>query len=82
MDEKEEEEDLGKPTHTVFLCWMPKPLPPRNLCMDYFTQPREEEEEEEEFYLRVAWVFGGGARFVFSFRTRRLGLNFVLHFKV
>ena len=24
--------DLGKPTHTLVPCWMPKPLPPRNQC--------------------------------------------------
>ena len=23
---------MGKPTHTLVPCWMPKPLPPRNQC--------------------------------------------------
>ena len=28
--------DLGKPTHTLVPCWMPKPLPPRNQCTGWF----------------------------------------------
>jgi len=28
---------LGEPTHTFVLCWMPKPLPPRNRCTGWFT---------------------------------------------
>ena len=27
---------LGKPTHTLVPCWMPKPLPPRNQCTGWF----------------------------------------------
>jgi hypothetical protein len=30
-------EDLGKPTHTLVLCRMLKPLPSRNQCTDWFT---------------------------------------------
>ena len=28
--------DLDKPTHTLVLCWMPEPLPPRNQCTAHF----------------------------------------------
>ena len=28
--------DLGEATHTFVLCWMPKPLPPRNQCTGWF----------------------------------------------
>ena len=31
--------DLGKPTHTLVPCCMPKPLPPRNQCTGWFTGP-------------------------------------------
>ena len=27
---------MGKPTHTLVPCWMPKPLPPRNQCTGWF----------------------------------------------
>ena len=29
--------DLGEPTHTLILCWMSIPLPPKNESMDCFT---------------------------------------------
>ena len=33
--------NLGKPTHTLLACWMPKPLPPRNQCTGWFAPTRE-----------------------------------------
>ena len=29
----------GEPTHTPILCWMPKPLPPRNQCTGCYAPP-------------------------------------------
>ena len=29
--------DLGKPTHRLVPCWIPKPSPPRNQCTGWFT---------------------------------------------
>ena len=33
--------DLGEPTRTLVPCWMPKPLPPKNQCTDWFAQPTQ-----------------------------------------